>query len=334
MASMSAGLRPARSRQKAIACSGSSQVEKATGVLPCLRRLKRSSSAAATILPSTIRAAAGSWKTALTPRTFMPDSLSEKRFSSNSETSQVLAAVRTFTPTRAPMTRCSAMEHRIGIVVASHNRRELLLDTVARHVALPERPPVVVVDNASTDGTAAALAAGFPGIEVIRLERNAGGAGRNLGVSACETPYVALTDDDAWWQPGALRLAAEVLDANPRLALIQARVLVGPDERDDPTCLEMAASPLAAGEGQPGHPVVSFVACAVVVRRAAFLGVGGFEERLAVGGEEELVGWDLIAAGWQLSYVPEVVAHHDPPPAPARRPKRRETQVRNALWTS
>jgi GT2 family glycosyltransferase len=210
----------------------------------------------------------------------------------------------------------------------------LLLRTAARHFALPERPRVVVVDNASSDGTAAALTDAFAAIEVIRLERNAGGAGRNIGVSACATPYVALTDDDAWWRPGALRRAADLLDANPRLALIQARVLVGPDERDDPTCVEMAASPLAAGEGQPGHPLVSFVACAVVVRRAAFLAVGGFQERLAVGGEEELVGWDLIAAGWQLSYVPEVVAHHHPPPAPARRAKRRETQVRNALWTS
>jgi GT2 family glycosyltransferase len=226
------------------------------------------------------------------------------------------------------------MDHRIGIVVASRNRRDLLLDTAARHFALPERPRVVVVDNASTDGMADALAAAFAGIEVIRLDRNAGGAGRNAGVRACETPYVALTDDDAWWQPGALRRAADLLDANPRLALIQARVLVGPDERDDPTCVEMAASPLVADDGQPGHPVVSFVACAVVVRRAAFLAVGGFEERLAVGGEEELVGWDLIAGGWQLSYVPEVVAHHHPPPAPGRRPKRRETQVRNALWTS
>jgi GT2 family glycosyltransferase len=210
----------------------------------------------------------------------------------------------------------------------------LLLRTAARHFALPERPRVVVVDNASSDGMAAALSDAFAAIEVIRLERNAGGAGRNIGVSACATPYVALTDDDAWWRPGALRRAADLLDANPRLALIQARVLVGPDERDDPTCVEMAASPLAAGEGQPGHPLVSFVACAVVVRRAAFLAVGGFQERLAVGGEEELVGWDLIAAGWQLSYVPEVVAHHHPPPAPARRAKRRETQVRNALWTS
>jgi N-acetylglucosaminyl-diphospho-decaprenol L-rhamnosyltransferase len=210
----------------------------------------------------------------------------------------------------------------------------LLLRTAARHFALPERPRLVVVDNASSDGMATALTDAFAAIEVIRLERNAGGAGRNIGVSACATPYVALTDDDAWWQPGALRRAADLLDANPRLALIQARVLVGPDERDDPTCVEMAASPLAAGEGQPGHPLVSFVACAAVVRRAAFLAVGGFQERLAVGGEEELVGWDLIAAGWQLSYVPEVVAHHHPPPAPARRAKRRETQVRNALWTS
>jgi N-acetylglucosaminyl-diphospho-decaprenol L-rhamnosyltransferase len=228
----------------------------------------------------------------------------------------------------------SISDHRIGIVVASHNRRDLLLGTAARHLALPERPRVVVVDNASTDGMAAALTDAFADVEVIRLDRNAGGAGRNAGVSACTTPYVALTDDDAWWQPGALRRAADLLDANPRLALIQARVLVGPDERDDPTCVEMAASPLAAGEGQPGHPLVSFIACAVVVRRAAFLAVGGFPERFAVGGEEELVGWDLIAAGWQLSYVPEVVAHHHPPPAPGRRPKRRETQVRNALWTS
>jgi GT2 family glycosyltransferase len=228
----------------------------------------------------------------------------------------------------------SISDHRIGIVVASRNRRDLLLGTAARHFALPERPRVVVVDNASTDGMATALTAAFTDLEVIRLERNAGGAGRNVGVRACATPYVALTDDDAWWQPGALRRAADLLDANPRLALIQARVLVGPDERDDPTCVEMAASPLAAGEGQPGHPLVSFVACAAVVRRAAFLAVGGFQERFAVGGEEELVGWDLIAAGWQLSYVPEVIAHHHPPPSPGRRPKRRETQVRNALWTS
>jgi GT2 family glycosyltransferase len=228
----------------------------------------------------------------------------------------------------------STAGRRVDVVVVSRNRRELLLDSLGRHLALPERPHVIVVDNASTDGTAAALTGAFSGIEVIRLGRNTGGAGRNLGVHASQTPYVALTDDDAWWRPGALRQAADLLDAHPRLALVQARILVGPDEREDPTCVEMAASPLATGEDQPGYPLVSFVACAVVIRREAFLAVGGFEERLAIGGEEELVGWDLAAAGWQLSYVPDVIAHHHPPPAPARRPRRLEIQVRNTLWTS
>jgi N-acetylglucosaminyl-diphospho-decaprenol L-rhamnosyltransferase len=224
---------------------------------------------------------------------------------------------------------------RTTIVVASRNRRELLLRTAARHLALRERPRVLVVDNASTDGMAAELGEAYPDITVLRLERNAGAAGRNHGVRASDTPYVALTDDDAWWEPGALRRAADLLDRHPRLALIQAQILVGPEERIDPVCVEMAASPVAPADGQPGSPLVSFVACAVVIRREAFLAIGGFKERLEVGGEEELAGWDLVAAGWQLSYMPEVVAHHHPPPPTSgQRAGRREVQVRNALWTA
>jgi N-acetylglucosaminyl-diphospho-decaprenol L-rhamnosyltransferase len=227
-----------------------------------------------------------------------------------------------------------APDPRTSIVVASRNRRELLLRTAARHLALAERPRVLVVDNASTDGTAAALGQTYPDIAVLRLEHNAGAAGRNHGVRMSDTPYVALTDDDAWWEPSALRRAADLLDRHPRLALVQARILVGPEERTDPVCAAMAASPMAPADDQPGSPLVSFVACAVVIRREAFLAIGGFHERLGVGGEEELVGWDLLAAGWQMSYVPEVIAHHHPPPTSGQRPGRRKAQARNALWTA
>src|SRR3954449_12049315 len=60
---------PAFARHQAADCSGSSHVANGTGDLPCLRRLNRSSSAAATTWPSMTRAAAGSWKSALIPRT-------------------------------------------------------------------------------------------------------------------------------------------------------------------------------------------------------------------------------------------------------------------------
>jgi GT2 family glycosyltransferase len=220
----------------------------------------------------------------------------------------------------------------VTIVVASRNRRDQLHETLPRHLTLPERPPVVVVDDASTDGTAAAVRAAHPDVRVVRLQRQAGCAARNHGLAHATTPYVALTDDDAWWTPGALRRAADLLDRHPRLALVNARILVGAERREDPLCAEMARSPLRPAPGQPGHPLLSFIACAVVVRRDAVLAAGGFCERLGIGGEEELLGWDLAAAGWQMSYVPDVVAHHCPPPSHGPRRERRERTLRNALW--
>jgi N-acetylglucosaminyl-diphospho-decaprenol L-rhamnosyltransferase len=226
------------------------------------------------------------------------------------------------------------MHPRVSIVVASHNRRDQLLASVPRHLELPERPRVIVVDDGSTDGTVEALEAAHPEVDCIRLERNVGAAARNVGVSAADTDYVAFSDDDSWWEPGALTAAADLLDAHPSLALIQAHIVVGPEARDDDICHEMAATPLPRDE-HPGHPILSFVAAAAVVRREAFLEVGGFNERLGIGGEEELLGWDLAGAGWRLAYVPEIRGHHHPPPpAPGGRPLRRELGIRNTLWTT
>jgi N-acetylglucosaminyl-diphospho-decaprenol L-rhamnosyltransferase len=220
---------------------------------------------------------------------------------------------------------------RVAVVVASRDRRELLLQTLPKHLALPERPRTVVVDNASTDGSADAVET--LGVEVIRLPRNLGGAARNVGMEAMDAPYVAFCDDDSWWSPGALGRAADLLDRHPRLAAINGHILVGADRRVDPVCEAMARPVLPAVDGQPGHPLLSFLACAVVVRRAAVLEVGGFSERFGVGGEEELLCWDLAGAGWLMSYVPSVVAHHDPPPNDGR-PQRRERSLRNALWVA
>jgi N-acetylglucosaminyl-diphospho-decaprenol L-rhamnosyltransferase len=229
----------------------------------------------------------------------------------------------------SPPRRPQTSDPRVAVVIASRDRRELLQRTLARLAAVPEHPRVVVVDNGSTDGSDAAAAAA--GADVIRLPGNQGGAARNVGMRSVAAPYVALCDDDSWWEPGALSRAADLLDRHPRLAAINARILVGPDQRLDPVCAEMASDVLPRGDGQPGHPVLSFIACGVVLRRSAVLAVGGFSERFGIGGEEELLSWDLAAAGWQMSYVPAVVARHDPPPNDGR-PERRARMLRNALW--
>lgn len=216
-------------------------------------------------------------------------------------------------------------------MVATRDRLASLLDVLGRLAALPERPPVVVVDNGSTDGTPAAVRDRFPGVALFEAGRNLGGAARTLGAARVSTPYVAFADDDSWWAPGALAAAGELLDRFPRLAVVAGRVLVGSDEREDPVCRAMAASPLGRDPRLPGPFVLGFVACGAVVRRDAFLAAGGFRARIGVGGEEALLAIDLARLGWQLVYAPGVVAHHHPSPV-RDASRRRRVEVRNALW--
>jgi GT2 family glycosyltransferase len=214
----------------------------------------------------------------------------------------------------------------------TYNRAAELDQTLARLAALPERPATIVIDNASTDNTAEVVAR-YPGVRHVRLDRNLACGGRNVGARLCEQPYVAFCDDDTAWGPGSLSRAAELFERQPRLAVVTARVLVGPDERVDPTCLGMAGSPLARPDGLPGPVLVSFLAGASVVRRSAFLEAGGFETRFHIGGEEELLGLDLLSRGWWMAYVDGLIVHHWPSPN-RDLPLRRWTQVRNALWVA
>jgi GT2 family glycosyltransferase len=218
----------------------------------------------------------------------------------------------------------------VTVVVATRNRAAELDATLARLLALPEEVPVVVVDNASDHG-AQPRARHHPRVRVLELRENLGAAARTVGTRHADSPYVAFSDDDSWWAPGSLELAAALLDSHPRLALVAARILVGPEERLDPVSAAMASSPLEATPDLPGQPVLGFLACGAVVRRAAFLQVGGFHRRFGVGGEEALLALDLAATGWGLAYVDQVVAHHHPSTNRDHRGRRR-AQVRNQLW--
>ncbi|MGI8331164.1 glycosyltransferase family 2 protein [Actinomadura scrupuli] len=222
----------------------------------------------------------------------------------------------------------------VTVVIATRDRRDELLRTLGRLRDLPERPPVIVVDNASSDGTADAVRARFPGVAVVRAARNLGAPARNLGVRAARTPYVAFSDDDSWWEPGALGRAAEAFDAHPGLGLIAAHTLVGPARRPDPINAAMAGTPLPGEPGLPGPPVLGFLACASVVRRRAFLEAGGFSPVLFFVGEERLLAYDLAAAGWSRCYLPGVVAVHEPSASRPPSGRRHRAELRNTLLTA
>lgn len=226
----------------------------------------------------------------------------------------------------------SQWKERITVVILTYNRASELRQTLEKMTAADGYLPIIVVDNASTDGTQAMVAREFPSVKLIRSPANVGGSARNLAVKAAETPYVAFCDDDSWWAPGSLESAVTILDRYPRLAAACARILLGSEEREDPICRQMAASPLPA-DGLPGPALLGFVACAVVFRRQAYLEAGGYEPRFFVGGEEELLTLDLLSMGWRVAYVDSLTVHHYPSPQRDRKDRHRVV-ARNAIWVA
>lgn len=220
----------------------------------------------------------------------------------------------------------------VSVVVLTHERRDELLDNLARLRRRHPDVPLIVVDNGSRDGTAQAVAAAFPDITLVRASGNLGAAGRNLGVSAAATPYVAFCDDDTCWESGALDEARRLLDAAPRAGVISACVLVGPAGAIDPTCETMSRSPLGPGPGGTMR-LMGFMAGACIVRRVAYLQAGGYEPRFFIGGEESLMTLDLATLGWDMLYAAHIRTWHYPSPR-RDRPRRLHLLSRNAIWTA
>ena len=220
---------------------------------------------------------------------------------------------------------------RISVMIVTHNRVNTLVDTLQKLKALPEKPPLIVVDNGSTDGTAERVKSDFPDVTVLSLPPGLGCVSRNEGIRLAKTPLVALCDDDSYWAPGALTRAVQYFEAYPHLGVLAGKVLLGQEQRLEPVCEAMRDSPLSDPRPLPGPAIPGFVCCAVIIRQTAFWSIGGFHHQFAIAGEERLFSADMRAAGWSLAYAEDVLAYHFP--SPARSTARRiHLLTRDTLW--
>lgn len=236
----------------------------------------------------------------------------------------------------------------VGVVVVSYNTAELLRACLAslEGCALPLR--VVVVDNASGDGSAAAARAAFPAAEVIGLERNLGYAGgTNVGLAALgfaasaggvgpgERPdYVLILNPDTVVRPGAVEALAAFMAAHPRVGLVGPRLL-NPDGTLQRAAFRFPTLGMALldlfppGEVLPGRlydswwqgrypqeggeapfPIDHPLGAVMLIRRAALEQVGGMDEGYFMYSEEVDWCWRIRAAGWAIWQVPAArVAH-------------------------
>ena len=217
---------------------------------------------------------------------------------------------------------CDGMA-RIAVVIVNFNGG-MLLGECLRHLRAQTRRPerVIVVDNASRDGSADRLENDYPEIEVVRLDRNLGfAAANNVAVRrAGEVEWLALLNPDAFPEPDWLERLLAAAQAHPECASFGARLVdAGDPGRLDGTGDVYHASglawrrdhgrPIASGTSEAGE-IFASCAAAALYRREAFCEAGGFDESYFCYFEDVDLGFRLRLLGYGCRYVPDAVVRH------------------------
>ncbi|MFQ5490853.1 MAG: glycosyltransferase [Phycisphaerae bacterium] len=213
-------------------------------------------------------------------------------------------------------TGLATMTPDVSIILATFNRREITCRTLEKLFGpcAPTVPyEVLVVDNASTDGTAEAIRASFSQVRLISAPRNLGSCAKSLAVDPAGGRYILFLDDDSYPRPGSVERMIRQFDNHPRLGAAGFRVHL-PDGRQ-----ECSAFPDV------------FVGCGVGFRADALREVGGLDPTLFMQAEEYDLSFRLVNAGWQVRTFGDLHVEHLKTPLSRRSERTVYYDIRNNL---
>lgn len=209
----------------------------------------------------------------------------------------------------------------VTVIIINWNSGALLqncLNELLRQTVVPDR--ILVVDNASTDHSAA-CAARFPGVTPLGMTSNLGfAAGNNRALAECDTEFVALLNPDAFPAPNWLECLLAAARDNPDAAALGSRQV----SESDPQILDGIGDRYhlsglvwrerhgtrQSAEDLTSRQIFSPCAAAALYRRQALIDAGGFDENFFCYVEDVDLGFRLRLAGHNAVYVPDAVVCH------------------------
>jgi N-acetylglucosaminyl-diphospho-decaprenol L-rhamnosyltransferase len=229
----------------------------------------------------------------------------------------------------------------LSVVVVTYNSAQTIeacLNSLSQCGASCE---VVVVDNASADGSAALVRERVPSVKLIASPTNEGfGRGCNRGWQATSAPFVLVLNPDSELQPGAGRVLLDFAVAYPRAGLIGPRIL-NRDGTLQQSCFRFPSLRQAVTgffglipldspangryrreDYERAHEVEHLLGACLLVRRAAAEAVGLLDEDFYMYFEETDWCYRMRAAGWQNWYCPSASAIHLGAHSTSREPER------------
>jgi N-acetylglucosaminyl-diphospho-decaprenol L-rhamnosyltransferase len=221
----------------------------------------------------------------------------------------------------------------LDIVIVAYRCRELLRACLTSLALHPARVPttVVVVDNASRDGTVEMVLGAFPGVTLVPLEENTGFArATNVGIAMGSNPAVLALNPDTRVLPGSLDRMIRVLEERPEVGIAGCRLeqedgtFDHASRRSFPTVLGAVAhfTGLGRRENAPPRlaqyrapdvergPVDAVNGAFMLIRRSALERVGLFDEGYWLYMEDLDLCYRFADAGWTTWYEPEATVVH------------------------
>ena len=208
---------------------------------------------------------------------------------------------------------------------------------------------ILVVDNASTDGSADMVRREFPTARLHVNEKNLGfGGGNNVGIRLAETPYILMCNNDTRIQPDAVRRLVEALETDPKAGSATPCIILAASGKVDATGIVVCPDGLALGRGRAEAPEAMkdpaevFYAsdCCCLYRKAMLddlrLPSGElYDEDFFAYADETDMGWRAQRRGWKSLYVPgAAVYHHHAASSGSVSPFLARLVERNRVWVA
>ena len=186
-----------------------------------------------------------------------------------------------------------------------------------------ERLEIVVIDNASTDGSVDGLAASHPGVRLVRNSSNTGFGANNLALADLDgVDQVGLVNPDVVIEPTWLSELSRALVADPGLGAACPKILLGDGTgprvvQNTGSVVDRSGNSRDRGFGEPDGPafdqsdeVFTWCGASVLLRADYLADIGLFEERFFLYYEDTDLSWRGQSRGWRYRYVPTAVAYH------------------------
>lgn len=205
-------------------------------------------------------------------------------------------------------------------VVVNYNGGEAVLRCLAslREQDYPD-VSVVVVDNASQDGSADAIEKGFPGVKLIRAGYNSGwGVACNIGMAAGDGEYVVLANNDAWLDRRCISEMVDAVESRAEYGSCASKILTADGKQLEVCGLNIVADGSSCGRGRLQSPELFseteevFCAndCVCLYKRSMIEDIGGYDPDFFIYCDETDMGFRHQLAGWKCIYNPKALAYH------------------------